>query len=292
MIERVPRNSLDLYKMYGFRNPVGIAEIIVRRLTGQMIERTAIIKSGSKMQVMLPEGISSIIKFAGDYEPSVSDSLAAALNKGMVFWNIGSHIGLRVVQGTDVVGKDGLIYAFEPTPRTKVLLDKNSIGRGTRVVTSRMAVGDTSGVVGFNDYGWQFSGCNSAAPESRLVRRMGRKQPIPAKIECPIATVDDLIKSNEYRPPEVMVVDAEGYEKQIFSGASVTLRTYKPIVIFEAGDLGSSQTLQTINLLQGYGYVIFERGDKKFIPHVIRTSYPDSENLIAIHPQATKRVVV
>ncbi|MBI4129779.1 FkbM family methyltransferase [Candidatus Roizmanbacteria bacterium] len=288
--ERFPRNFVELAEKNIATKPRDVAWIMINRFLGHVQQQTATLRDGQQMEVMIPEGISNFLSLEGDFEPEVTCALQFTLKPDMVFWNIGSHIGLRVVQSDRLVGVKGVIFAFEPTPRTKELLDLNSQGRKSAIQTFPYALGNQSGTVPFTDYGWLYSGCNTAAHSPRIRPRPFRRVPTPRQLSVPMKTVDALINDSTLRTPDVIAVDAEGYEFQIFQGADTTFTEHRPIVIFETGDIGSSQTIPSLELLQQHGYKLFEWDSiaERLCKHELQKSYPESGNLVAIHPQAAR----
>lgn len=268
--------------------PLDVAQILLERLTGTITYRIATLKNGEDMNVVTPEGISTQLWLTGDFEPEVTFLLESVVQRGMTLWNIGAHIGTRVVQGDGLVGNSGQILAFEPTPRTKEILDSNSSKRKSIIQTFPYAVGDQTARVSFKDYGWISSGLNTVAQRSRFQPRRWKKEPIPTIINTQMVAVDSLLASTWLKAPDVLVIDAEGYELPIFKGASETLKHYQPIVIFETGDLGESDTLGCIRHLSQLGYAFFEYHEGVLKPHQVQEKYPDPGNLVAINPTADR----
>jgi len=294
MITKENRGSgtVDILKQNLRERPQDVAQILLERAIGKNTQRLAILKRGEDMYVVTPESISVQLWFAGDFEPEVTNTLEAILKKGMVFWNIGSHIGTRVVQADALVGRTGSILAFEPTPRTKKLLDANSANRIAQIQTFPYAVGNQTGSAAFRDYGWLASGLNTAAQTSRFHPRAWKREPKYEEITVQIISVDELMRSTWLNGPDVLAIDAEGFELQIFEGAQTTLSTFKPVVVFETGDLGDSNTQGCLDNLCQLGYQFFEYRDGGLKVHIRQESYPEPGNLVAIHPQTQRSIII
>jgi len=284
--------TVDLLKQNLTLRPKDVAQILLERATGKTTSRVATLKRGERMNVVTPEAISVQLWLAGDFEPEVTSTLEAIIQRDMVVWNIGSHIGTRMVQADTLVGRDGHVLAFEPTPRTKKILDSNASGRTSHIQTFDYAVGNQTGTAAFRDYGWLASGLNTAGTKSRYQPRAWKQEPKYTEISSPMTSVDDLMRSTWLNGPDVLVVDAEGFELQIFEGAQTTLKVFRPVVIFETGDLGESNTHGCLQNLAQLGYRFFEYSPHGIVPHQRQETYPEPGNLIAIHPQASRNVKV
>lgn len=288
--ERQGFSTLDILKQNLTLRPQDVAQILLERATDKTTQRIATLKRGESMHVVTPEAISVQLWLSGDFEPEVTGTLEAVLQKDMVVWNIGSHIGTRVVQADAMVGRAGNILAFEPTPRTKQILDLNAVRRISQIQTFSYAMGDKTGTIAFRDYGWLASGLNTAAQTSRFQPKAWKREPKYEEIAILMMTVDDLIGSTWLNGPDVLVVDAEGFELQIFEGAQTTLAIFKPIIVFETGDLGESNTKGCIQYLSGLEYRFFEYQNGLLKLHTIKDNYPEPGNLVAIHPLAQRGI--
>jgi UDP-perosamine 4-acetyltransferase len=58
----------------------------------------------------------------GEFEPGLRRLLERVLEPGMVFLDVGAHLGLHTLAAARRVGKSGRVFSFEPTPVTYELL--------------------------------------------------------------------------------------------------------------------------------------------------------------------------
>ena len=58
----------------------------------------------------------------GEFEPGLQRLLERVLEPGMVFLDVGAHLGLHTLTAARRVGNSGHVFAFEPTPSTHKLL--------------------------------------------------------------------------------------------------------------------------------------------------------------------------
>src|SRR5262249_10048037 len=62
------------------------------------------------------------INDGGGFEPGLRRLLERVLEPGMVFLDVGAHLGLHTLAAGRHVGKSGRVFSFEPTPVTYELL--------------------------------------------------------------------------------------------------------------------------------------------------------------------------
>src|ERR1700747_3409830 len=65
------------------------------------------------------------------YEPYMAEAVKANLSRGDTFWDVGAHIGLYSLFASKIVGSDGNVFSFEPSPDVFSLLRSNTLGNDT-----------------------------------------------------------------------------------------------------------------------------------------------------------------
>lgn len=71
----------------------------------------------------------------GVYEPTETKLIMATVKPGQVVLDIGAHIGYYTLILSDIVGKDGWVFAFEPDKKNFEILKKNVEINGCKNVT-------------------------------------------------------------------------------------------------------------------------------------------------------------
>src|SRR6185312_7482525 len=170
---------------------------------------------------------------------------------GDTFIDIGANVGFYTLLGASLVGPDGQVHSFEPTPSTFDLLKRNTEEKRT-VYLNELALGSKKGEATLADFGLLESGLNS------LVRL--EYQSLPSqKITVPIITLDSYVKEKGI-VPKMLKIDAEGMELEILKGAGETLRNDKPILVLEVGPQKESTELLNFVFAHGYqGYFANEK---------------------------------
>ncbi|QLG48859.1 FkbM family methyltransferase [Natrinema halophilum] len=203
----------------------GSTELVVREI------------NGSDM-VLDPKmsGISQeLIMYGGREELSASlyqqelERLAAESNSPVTALEIGANIGYYALLEANVLGDSGRILAFEPDPRNIEILSKSidRNGYGDLIDVDRVAVGDSDGSVTFNLL--PLSNKSHVDEES-----FTRKHDIERQVTVPQKTISTVLDEKGIEPDAINVVrmDVEGYEAQVFRGMSDVLESDQPLVLF------------------------------------------------------------
>ncbi|MFC4543259.1 FkbM family methyltransferase [Halosolutus amylolyticus] len=181
-------------------------------------------------------GISQeLLMYGGREELSASifeselERLKERVDSTVTVLEIGANIGYYALLEAHVLGDRGRILAFEPDPRNVDLLSKSIEynGYGDRIDVERVAVGDSDGTVTFNILPLSNK---SHVDEDAFVRT----HPIERQIDVPQKTVSTLLDEHDVQPESINVVrmDVEGYEAQVFRGMPAVLESDQPLVIF------------------------------------------------------------
>ena len=115
---------------------------------------------GKRMNVILPEVVSSDIRRFGYIEESVANFLINYASEGDCLIDVGAHFGFFSLLMADMVGKNGSVHSFEPTPSTFSVL-KNNIKIEENIFINNNAIWDLETEIEFNDYGLSSSAFNS-----------------------------------------------------------------------------------------------------------------------------------
>lgn len=225
---------------------------------------------GGQMWVMLPELVSTQIVSDAYYEKHETIVLLKRLPPGMVFFDVGAHVGYFSLLASHLVGEKGQVHSFEPTPRTFRLLAENA-KHHPNITVNNMAVYSHSDELVFNDFGALNFAFNSFFPA-----RVADGRAVPeVKHRIHTISIDEYVAKTGVAP-DVIKIDAESAEYQIIQGMKNTLEKYRPFFMIEVGDLkldGVRPCSEIIEFAcrQGYRPLMFEDGELK--PHTIRDHY-------------------
>jgi FkbM family methyltransferase len=156
--------------------------------------------------------------FPETYEPSVCEFLRANVSAGDICLDIGAHVGIYALCLARWSGQNGRVFAFEPNPETRALLESNvrRNPEGQRITVVPHGVSDrpgeeifyAAGIEGFSRLGQP----NRERPEEHRA------------LQVPITTIDDFCLEQGIRPNWILI-DIEGYEVAALRGAKQTILT-------------------------------------------------------------------
>lgn len=177
--------------------------------------------------------------WTGTHEPQVQEALAAVLRPGMVFWDVGAHIGYFSLLASRLVGTTGRVHAFEPMDRNRERLMASVRLNGARNITVH-DVGLTAAPGTYRLYSHRSTTMWTLVPE--------RGEGEGLVIEC--RTLDQMLDVLD--TPDLVKIDAEGAELDVLRGGSRLMASARPAVIIELS--GDEQLAEARALLPGYGF--------------------------------------
>jgi FkbM family methyltransferase len=167
----------------------------------------------------------------GLWETTVTGWLESNLRPGQSFVDAGANIGYFTLLGGQLVGKRGRVLAVEAHPRLADLLRRNVVINGMQdyVTVRHQAAWSETTVLKFHlrtDYSAN-SSVGSLGDE-----QLTRVHDSEEVVEVVATPLDDLLEASPH--VDVMKVDVEGAEVQVFAGLQRTLRDNPAIqIVFE-----------------------------------------------------------
>jgi len=215
---------------------------------------------GSKMILDLNDiGISRELAIYGVHEKNSTREVKNIITKGMNILEVGANIGYYALLETSLAGKDGHLYAMEPSPYNFDLLTKNLELNGLKNYDLyKIAAGSQEGKAKF-----LLSG------RSNLSTFIEREDLTGEEVDVDVIKLDNFLNDKKV---DFIRMDVEGYELEILKGAEVALSTgNKPKYFFievhsELLHKKNSSAREVLEFLGKYGYDIhksFWRGSSK-----------------------------
>jgi FkbM family methyltransferase len=179
--------------------------------------------------------------------------MKSTLRAGDTFWDIGANIGWFSLLASKIVGSDGRVFSFEPSPDVFSLLCANT--RGLKSICAiQCGVGNADTVATF-----AAQGASSSASFVEEITKINQhylpETPI-SKVEVNIRKLDTLVK--DLGRPRLAKIDVEGFELEVLKGATSLLSTARPTLIMEIHpsqlNLCGGNETSLFQLLRGYGY--------------------------------------
>lgn len=141
----------------------------------------------------------------GPYEQKVHKALTDAIKSGDVVWDIGANIGVYSELFCEIVGKDGLVVAFEPLPDScEQILAR--IPNCSWLHIENIALGDED------------------RPGRLVTQKNSYENHIQAEGQDPADSIPvqicrgDTVLQRLRRVPNVVKVDVEGFEEEVIQG--------------------------------------------------------------------------
>jgi FkbM family methyltransferase len=208
------------------------------------VRRRARLFTGQPMSVMLPDPVSTTLYGYGYTDGPVCHMLLDHAKPGGTVFDIGAQFGFFTLLGAAVVGESGQVHAFEPTPSTFQMLERNTRDL-PNVRRNNCAVSDRDGELEFSDFGLRYCAFNTlGAPRLENL-------PPPARIRVKTFSLDAYCQANAVRPTFVKI-DAENAEAAILRGMSSLLRDPQPPAL--AVEAGDASALEILAIVEPFGY--------------------------------------
>jgi len=243
----------------------------VRQHLGAISKQAAFHLRG--FSVVNGEGVSESIAAYGLYEEELTDSFLRLIKPGQVVLDIGMHLGYYSTLFAQLVGNQGQVHAFEPTPSTRTIAAPN-VNPFPNITVHPYAVWSEATTLEFNDYGVEYMAFNSfRAP------RLEDRVLTPKKFQTDTITLDTF-RQRLSQSVALVKVDAESAERDIIEGAHQLLRTDRPLVTLEVGDYGKGgESSKLIELIESFNYRTWKLSGERFALQQRQKSYA-YDNLI------------
>jgi FkbM family methyltransferase len=146
--------------------------------------------------------------------------MARFLRPDSVLWDIGANIGTLTAYFASPKFALRSIEAFEPNPNLTPSLQA-LFSAHPRVHVHSMGLGHTNSELELH------LGCSSSLSSIKRKFDTGRT------IRVPIFQGDGALEKFNLPLPDVIKVDVEGFEAEVFTGLQNTIRTRRPVIFFE-----------------------------------------------------------
>jgi len=161
----------------------------------------------------------------GQYEAAVQKALCRYLKPGSVFYDVGAHIGVVSMFGGQLVGTQGMVFAFEADPANASRIEEHlRRNQFNQIQVVPCAVWSSRGRLKFKCASTQSSRNEGAIAADTATSGEGT-------IEVEALSLDDFAK--EHFPPTLLKIDVEGAEAEILRGSVEVFSRTKPVLICE-----------------------------------------------------------
>ena len=267
----LPRTALISYPVYGV-SLLGQIYGLMKLAKGRHAFLKASYDSNGKRSFRIRDTNSQFhsiyfTRYADGYEPDVAGAIDLFLKPGGVFMDIGSNWGHHSFKA--VIDKQAQAIIFEPNPTVfeDVVRIAKDLDVSSRIKAYNLALSDAETEISLEQNYFE-SGVASISPEFskgplashrylRLVKNLLKLPTMRYKVKV------QPLDSFAFPRIDVIKIDAEGVELEILKGASKTLGTCRPVIVFEyhSEDKTSYQGYST--LFSSLNYKLFQIDCKK-----------------------------
>jgi len=172
----------------------------------------------------------------GSYEKAVVKFLKRELSPGMVCIDVGANVGYYTLLMAKLVGQQGRIIAFEPTPSTARVLTKNvTLNQRSNIVVEELALFNEEGVREFQvgPSGYEVYNSLGAITHPSAVEQNFENY----RVRC--VTLDTYLTSSGIGTDgvDLVKIDVEGAELMVLQGMEETMRESCNLsILFEFSD--------------------------------------------------------
>ena len=237
------RNNSPIAKPELWRNlPLALLRNVQCRFGARDALRTVQLDCGARLKVDMRTGMGTGIYVYKCWEYPVTELLKSVLRPGMCFLDVGANIGYYSIVAA---ARGARVHAFEPVPKLfEALQESVALNPHFNIFPHRLALAGYTRPTTFyvvDD------------PENQGLSSLN-ESPEAVAITIQAQTLDDFVREQKFRRVDLMKVDVEGAEEQVFQGGTDVLgRDTAPDIIFECHTGATSD-----KVLRTFGYRIFE----------------------------------
>jgi len=216
-------------------------------------DRYAVVRldKGFVMNLDLADPEQLKVYFYGHYHERYEADLVQRLLTGdEVFWDVGANVGYFTLVAATALNQRGGIVAFEPGKNAYARLTENlALNAYRNIRTFPVAVTDREGEAVLHLAGDIADSSASLYPAAQA--QAGQEV-------CRTVALDQVLRSEGLRPPDLIKLDAEGAELAVLQGAQRLLADSPPLWLMEMEEktlqaAGASKAA-VAQCLAGYGY--------------------------------------
>jgi FkbM family methyltransferase len=189
----------------------------------------------ASMRLDLKEAIQRLM-FLGQYEPVQTEWFRQCLRPGDVVIDIGASFGHYTTLAAELVGSNGKVFAFEPSPvANSTIEDTIKTSSLKNVILTKAAVGKECGTV------------DLYIPTTRHLHSPSilKNDPSFIPIKVPVVVLDDFEPLKDIPRIKLIKIDVEGYEPDVLTGMETLIKSGRIANIiceFNSGWLKHNQT--------------------------------------------------
>lgn len=180
-------------------------------------------RNGINYELDLGQYIDSMLYYEGQFERDSNLVFERYVKENMVVVDIGANIGVHALKLASLVGRNGIVYAVEPTQWALNKLERNCALNPNinNIKPFRIALSDKTHLAKTYEFKSQWSLDKQEHIESGVIDYM---------------TFDDFISVNNISDIDFIKLDVDGYETKILKGGRDYLKMNRPVILVEMSD--------------------------------------------------------
>jgi len=177
------------------------------------------------VKIWLPARWNGVPKFIFVYRENYEFEMKYLENQmqpGNVMVDVGANLGIYSMIAGKLVGDHGKVLAFEPSFTTFEFLKKNQILNGLKNISCfPVALSDTAGTATL------YHSSDIGSHSLGQIDGMGNLE------EIEMTTMDKVVATEGLERIDLIKIDVEGAEELVLKGAEMSIKRWRPTVIFE-----------------------------------------------------------
>ena len=185
-------------------------------------------------------------------EAETMNAFRKLVREGDTVVEVGGHVGYVALYLASLVREKGHVYVFEPGPNNLPYIRRN-VGSKASITLVEKGVGNENAVRTF--YVEDLSGQNCSFVKDLPVLRRNMENAFVSRVglrevSVQMVTLDAFCEERGIRP-DLLKIDAEGFEAEIVNGAERLLSTTRPIAMIEI----QGRSKAVLASMKAHGYV-------------------------------------
>jgi FkbM family methyltransferase len=211
LLKYIPPSVLNFVK----HNTTGQFRYMIRQQFGadyrRIPEEVFAMTDGRKFKIG-PDSVYWGIYYGVGYEPEVTNVVSSLVKNGDTVFDVGTNFGWYTTLFFPIVGKNGKVHSFEPSPTTVFTLKENLELNGCidDVILNELAIGDKIGTTKIHIFNERSHSYASLSP-------LGETN--YTTYEVPLITLDSYMSENNIQKVDFIKIDVEGSELAVLKGS-------------------------------------------------------------------------
>lgn len=240
--------------------------LVPMSLLGRSISDLQCTRNGIKWQLDLDEGIDLSIFVLGSFEPQTLRLLKCLVKTGYTVLDIGANIGAHTLPLAKQVGKNGRVIAIEPTDwaYAKLLRNIELNPHLKEVITTVQAALCSPGGEVPREF---HSSWSLATDQDRHPIHCGI---LKSASNSMAITLDELVQSLQLSRIDVIKIDVDGFEVEVFDGARGIIQKFLPVIVLELSPDAHKERgkdfNQLLDFLEEFNYSLYDEVSGDLLP--------------------------